>query len=464
VSHSGIGHAGGTFGGVRVAVAPLAVLALLALLAGLLAGCGSGDTVADRAAPGPKASAFWPQPEGYDLDLSWDGSRMSGSGAISLRNTGPRALDAVWLRTWPNAYASCASPLARVTLRSGGSAGAQRHGCTALEVRLAQPLAPGSRTKLGFDVSIRVPRRVDRFGRSRGAAYLGSALPTLAVADREGWRLPPYAETGEAWFTLNAPWRVKLAAPDADTVATTGVQTSPGIYTASARDFALAIGDFRVTERRAGAVRLRHFALPVTSPSAARRALDWGVRALAAYTRWYGPLRRPELDIVDGPTTVARRGLAMEYADLVLTPPNEFGVAHELAHQWFAFRLGNDPWREPWLDESFAEWSSARVLARDRLGGCRTKFRRPSDPPITAGMERFERTRGREYTRSVYLAGGCAVDKLAAAVGRDRFDAALRAAVREHGDETWTRADFEAALERVRPGARALVRKHIGPT
>jgi hypothetical protein len=328
-------------------------------------------------------------------------------------------------------------------------------------VRLDEPLAPGARGEIAFDYSVRVPERVDRFGRSRGVAYLGSALPTLAVADRQGWRLPPFAEAGEAWFTLDAPWRVRLRSRRGDRVATTGQETSPGVYAGHARDFMIAIGPFRASRRRVGETLVRQWALPATPARDARTALDWAARSLRAYSRWYGPYGRPELDVVDGPTTVARRGVAMEYADLVLTPPNAFGVAHEVAHQWFAMRFGNDPFREPWLDESFAEWSSARLLPRDRLGGCKQRFRAPADPPITAGMDVFNRTRGREYTRSVYLAGGCAIDRVAAAVGRARFDRALREGLREHRDRTWTRGDLEVALEHVRPGARRVLQRYL---
>ena len=31
-------------------------------------------------------------------------------------------------------------------------------------------------------------------------------------------------------------------------------------------------------------------------------------------------------------------------------------ISHEVAHQWFYSVIGNDPYNEPWLDESFAEF------------------------------------------------------------------------------------------------------------
>ena len=110
----------------------------------------------------------------------------------------------MWLRTWGNAFGSCARPFVRVVVRAGGRAGEERAGCTALEVRLERPLAPGERGALELAVQITAPRRPDRFGRYAGAAYFGNALPVLAVADSRGWSLPPYTFRGESFYSLSA--------------------------------------------------------------------------------------------------------------------------------------------------------------------------------------------------------------------------------------------------------------------
>ena len=40
------------------------------------------------------------------------------------------------------------------------------------------------------------------------------------------------------------------------------------------------------------------------------------------------------------------------------------GVVHETAHQWFYSLVGNNQARDPWLDESLAEWATARLTGR----------------------------------------------------------------------------------------------------
>lgn len=411
----------------------------------LLAGCGGSEPSEPFA-----AQALWPAPERYEVDARWEKHRLSGRMKLTLRNTGPRPLTEIWMRTWPNAYGAC-------DLATLVPSAEKRADCTAQRVDLTPPLPPGERRTVPLEFTVDVPPGADRFGRTGDVAYLGNALPTLAVADHDGWRLPPYFDQGEAWFSLTARWRVKLDAPG-QTVATTGTETSPGVYEAGrARDFALVIGDLRVTEARQGDITVRHFALPRQPKAQAEAAIRAAKAALKAFQAWYGPYGRRELDVVQGPAEIATRGIAMEYPELILTPPRGAAVAHEVAHQWWAFQMGNDPHREPFLDEGFAEYSAARlprsVTGGNRLGSC-SRPKRPLD--ITAGVPELQRKGGRAYVRTVYIGGACFLRRLEKALGRPRFDAMLRRLVREHRDGTWTRVDLIRAIEQAAPDERAI--------
>jgi hypothetical protein len=419
------------------------------LAAVLLAGCGSTREPVQPPVP-ETPQALWPAPERYEVDARWDDARhrLSGTLLLTLRNTSGRDINEVWLRTWANAFGSCAKPLATVTITRGGSKARTKEGCTAQEVLLEEPLPPGVKTTIGLDFAVTVPPEADRFGRTKDIAYLGSALPQLAVADDRGWRLPPYFDQGEAWFTLTAAWRVTLDAQGL-TVASTGTETAPGVYEApKARDFALVIGRLKVTEDRVGDITVRHFRLPRQPARQARAALDAAKAALIAFQRWYGPYGRKELDVVQGPAHIATRGIAMEYPELILSPPAAGAVAHEVAHQWWAFLMGNDPYREPFLDESFAEFSQARLQPKaNRLLRCRTP-KRPPSPPLSSDVPAFQRAGGRSVVRVIYIGGGCMLKRLQTALGTGAFDRMLRGLVRDHREGTWTRADLLTAIER----------------
>lgn len=415
-------------------------------------------------AAGGCAGERWPQPERYSLELTYDERRfaLAGSERIALRNTGPEPLASVWLRTWGNAFGGCERRYVRVTVTGGGRAGGERVGCTALEVRLEQPLKPGASTTLELRIDVTAPQRPDRFGRFAGAAYFGNALPLLAVAGEDGWELPPYTFRGESFLSLSAPWDVRLRVPPGVRAAATGsVQRRAGgvaeIRAEAARDFAIVAGPMRQLERRAGGVTLRHWRLRESRRDAAR-ALRQAGRALRAYTRWFGPYGRPELDIVEGPRAVARgAGIGMEYPELVLTPARALVVHHEVAHQWWHGIVGNDEYSEPWLDESFATYSGVRLAGGPR--GCPPPRGRPR---LTASMKVFERDRGRHYRRVVYVGGMCALSMLERRIGRARFDRMLRELVAEHRDGIVTTADFVAAVRAATPAgsdAGALLRR-----
>jgi aminopeptidase N len=167
---------------------------------------------------------------------------------------------------------------------------------------------------------------------------------------------------------------------------------------------------------------------------------------------------------VQGPRHIAQGGIAMEYPDLVLAPPVASTIAHEVAHQWWYSLVGDDEWREPWLDEAFAEYSAARLPARafpNRLGDCR--FRRRAPLPVVATMGQVDHARGRGYARSVYVAGACALRGLAKRLGSRRMNALLRGVVARHRYGVLTGEELLAAVRALDAGAARSFARAIEP-
>ena len=437
--------------------------ALLPLACVLLAGCG-GSAAQRHAAAAAKPGERWPDGARYALDLRYDerAYTLAGTERIAFANTGPSTLRAVWLRAWANAFGTCEAPRAEVRVASGGTLGARRRGCTALEVKLAKPLAPGGRAEVGLDVRVDVPSRADRFGRIGDVASFGNGIPILAVADRGGWHLPPYTDRGESFFSLASSWTVNLRLRSTLQVASTGMQTSARtqgdertvtLSAPRARDFALVIGPMTVRTLEVAGVRLRRFVKPGTPASEIRAALRTARGALLAYERRFGPYRANELDIVEGPQEVANGGVAMEYPELVLTPAWPPALVHEIAHQWWFGIVGDDEWSEPWLDEAMAEYAAAslpdRIGGPDRLSLCASLPR--TRPPLDSTMARFDKAPPRLYSRSIYVAGACALKRLEHGLGRARMDRFLRGLVDTHAYGVLTTAGFVRALRKAAP-------------
>jgi hypothetical protein len=439
------------------AVAPLLVCVLLT-------GCfGGGSSDAPKAAPAgaaarPATAPYWPDRARYTLDVRYRPYAISGSERISFVNTGPSTLRSIWLRTWANAYGSCAKPYATVKVTGGGTAGAQRRGCTAQAVALAKPLAPGARTEIALDIRVEVPSRPDRFGRMGRIAVFGNGIPILAVADRGGWHLPPYTDRGESFFSLASSWDVTVHAPPGVQLASTGTERSHTgdatvLRAPRARDFTLVAGPMDVATTHAGPIRIRRFTHHGAPKRQVRAALRAARESVLAYQKRFGPYGAPELDVVEGPSEVANGGLAMEYPELVLTPYYRFALVHEVAHQWWFGIVGDDEWGEPWLDEAMAEYSAAslpdRIGGPDRLGLCPHLPRRR--PPLTSSMARFAHAPPRLYSRSIYVAGACSLKQLERGIGRRRMDRFLRGLVRAHRYGVLTTAGFVRALRAAAP-------------
>lgn len=442
---------------------------LLVLVAGTVTACGGAHRAPAPSVPAvppggraATAAVRLPEPLLYRLALRYDARRFSltGTERIAFANPGAAPLRTVWLRLWPNAFGSCRRRWIAVQVLAGGRAARERQGCTALEVRLARAVAPGGRSAIALRLRVTAPPRPDRFGRYRDVAIFGNALPVLAVHDRHGWNLPAYSFKGESFYTLAARWEVAVRAPPGLAVASTGAGPPARLVAPRARDFALAVGRMRMATAHSGTVLVRHFRPAGAPPADATLSLAAARAALRAYARWYGPYGAGELDVVEGPRHIAQGGIAMEYPDLVLSPPVASAIAHEVAHQWWYSLVGDDEWREPWLDEAFAEYSAARLppgAFPNRLGDCHFAGRAPL--PVIANMGQVERARGRVYARSVYIAGACALRGLAKRLGTRRAAALLRGVVARHRYGVITRDDLLAAVRALDDGAaRAFAR------
>jgi hypothetical protein len=438
----------------------LLVVALAATVA--VAGAGAGAAEA--------ASARWPRPLRYSVALRYEGGpkTLAGSERIAFVNEGPQTLDVVWLRLWANAYGSCSRRWARVQAVSGGRLTGFTRACTALRVRLARPLAPGGSTSLGLHVRVTVQPRPNRFGQEAGIAYFGNALPLLVVDDAAGPHLEPYTDLGDPFYSLTSAWSVRLDVPAGVAAATTGSVTSTRslrrglrrlqITASNARDFAIVLGRMAVdSTTTAGGILLRRFRLPSQPRSAALATLRVARQAVDRYSAWFGSPGERKIDLVAGPASLGPFGAGMEFPGLVLTGDPPQLIAHELAHQWWYGVVGDDQWRSPWLDESFAEYSSRRLPAA--IIGADDLHCDPSDPvapyggggSLTASMGHWDPVGAGPYYRTVYLGGACALRSLERDLGPSRMTAFLRSYLEAHRYGVTTTADFVAALRAAAP-------------
>ena len=138
----------------------------------------------------------------------------------------------------------------------------------------------------------------------------------------------------------------------------------------------------------------------------------------------------------------------MEHTGLIMTPPQDFVVTHELAHEWWYALISNDQAEAPWLDEAFASYAEEAAGAQGHPW-CRRSGR--GTPPRHARHRVLPRAAGFRGYGVVYSEGACLLDLLRERMGAARFDAALRGYALAHRYGWSTAAAFRAAMDAASP-------------
>jgi len=325
-----------------------------------------------------------------------------------------------------------------------------------LTLDLPQQLDPGCAIQFSLSFELQIPA-MDRDGADIRKGYLGYSsrqtnlghwTPTLAVRQGDAWLLHDEIPIGEQGVLDSADWDVTLNitdAPDGLQVAAPGnIETSePGHWRyrlPAARDFSLSMSaDYNLTTSETeGGVTIEMYtfddALIQTDAGAINSpafALDVATKSLGMYADLFGPLSYSRMVVVQGDFPDG-----MEFSGLVFVGGEYFRgfggptsylmmiSAHEIAHQWWYGRVGNDQALDPWLDEALATYSEYAFVEEyfPALKDWWWSFRVDNFSPegfVDSTVYEFE-TR-REYINAVYLRGVRMLQDLRSDLGTEAF-------------------------------------------
>ncbi len=393
----------------------------------------------------------------YQLALRLDpaGGQLWGQERVTFTNNGTDPLRRVILRLYPNfpgVFDERKSPTGFGRLQVGavqvGDAPADvgyMAGNTAVAIPLAQPLAPGTRQTVRLDFRL----SLDGLGPAPDLWYFKSFYPMLPVQEGDDWRLDVTAFPDQV-FAVSSFYVVDFTAPSDVILASSGSETTAAASAAGVvhhvvagpvREFAATAGAHYTQQTRTlGDIQVRATSL-LTDTMQASEDLDYAVKALDTYNRLFGPYPFNELDLVLTPSG----GGGIEFPGYVmishLTPNyhvREHVVSHEVAHQWWYSVVGDDIFRESWLDESFADYSTYLYLqqtAGQRVANevfqQQTAAQWPgySGQVTTADSHKGKRVGSAiwefqdftEYDGIIYGKGPVFLDRLRTLLGDDRF-------------------------------------------
>ena len=304
----------------------------------------------------------------------------------------------------------------------------------------------------------------------RGVMLLGAAHPVVAVRDGDEWRRKLEPSVGDFVFNEAADYEVTVATNSGVEVFTSGTETGPKTdkgqtFTGSAlRDFAILAGrGLRSEHTEVNGIDVRSIYL-AEHERVGKRALMVAANSLRVFTSLFGPLPFKTISIAEAPL-VAGLGSA-EFSGLnviasayfvdfdspaVRNLPEiireqrpsveeslEWAVAHLVAHQWWGAAVGNDPAREPLLDEALASWSSllyyqrtygeekAAAVLNDQVRGVYRLYRTFGGDDMDANRPSRDYRNTFQYSAIVSAKGALMFVDLQKTLGEEKMFAALR--------------------------------------
>ena len=370
---------------------------------------------------------------------------------------------------------------------------------TILRVNLREPVAPGEATELEIKFKGTVPEidpdetsltthvvkqvsaalrseRETRRARDinffcRGVMLLGTAYPMLAVRNGDEWQRKVEASVGDIVFNEVADYEVNITTTAGVEVFTSGSESAgkpekqPRTFAGeSLREFAILIGrGLRSEHTEVAGVKITSIYLP-EHERVGKRALTIAANALRVFSSTFGQLPLKSISVAEAPLVAGLGSTEFSgfnviasafYVDFdapaVRNLPElireqrpsveeslEWTVGYLIANQWWGAAVGNDPAREPVLDEALSCWSSllyyrntygeekAAAVLDDQVRGVYRLYRTFGGDDMDANRPSRDYRNTFQYAAIVTAKGALMFVELQHTLGEDKVLAALK--------------------------------------
>ncbi|MGP7815892.1 M1 family metallopeptidase, partial [Niallia sp. 01092] len=236
-----------------------------------------------------------------------------------------------------------------------------------LSIPLKERLPHKENITFKMNYTFTLPKNGFRFTKNGSNYHLAQWYPMVPTY-RNDWNKQDYSFNGESYHTAFCNFKINLDIPKEYTVVTT---SSNDIFPSKNKSlfrinnvkdvFIALLKNPQIMQKEVDNVNIRVFTMNGTDENLAEY-IKIAANSFVYFQKTIGTYPYKQLDIIID-------GNGMEYPGIVTAASiydynyNEDIIkqiiVHEIAHQWFYGLVSNDPYKNAWLDEGFAEIASS---------------------------------------------------------------------------------------------------------
>lgn len=380
-----------------------------------------------------------------------------------------------------------------------------------LKISLTPLLKPKKNLKIDIDFELTIPNGRDRLGYFNDQYSITNWYPILSIFDEKTgtWDENSFYKIGESNHSSISNYCINLTVPKNMIVVSSGktISETPNnetkklnIICSKSRDFVLFMSPYyKKISKKINNTTINSYYLEYNKESEinkdkkgfilcpkyiSQRLLSLCMNSFKYFNEKFGSYNYTELNIVESYLT----GGAMEYPQVIqmgnytripirnyslnewLDTENlicplwiDEAIVHETAHQWWYSMVGNNEFKEPFLDESLAEFSTRMFfkknyqnITRKKAIPALTKENFLTSPPISSSVNHFNNWR--DYSQIIYNKGALLLESLTEDLGEEKVFTILNEYFYEHKYKIATIKDF---LDIVEKNSNKKIRKKL---
>lgn len=327
-----------------------------------------------------------------------------------------------------------------------------------LKIILKDGLKKNENIDVNIEFTLKMPKGTGRLGYMNEVYSLTNWYPILSIYDikENKWDENPFHPIGESNYSDVANYNIDMKVPSNFVVVSTGDEVEKDknkdsktvtLKAKDVRDFVIFMSPYyEVMSKEVDGIKVNSYYLRDDKSKGqvecAKQVLDYAADAVKFFSKKFGKYPYEELDVME--TYLA--GGAMEYPQAIQmgkyddqllkmdnTPFILEAAVHEVGHQWWYVTVGNNEFKEPFLDEALTsfvtayyfdnkegQYSNSGILMSLREMYTEIDSRSNiKSKKISSSVDKFEEMY--EYNITIYKKGALVFEDLRKRVGEEKF-------------------------------------------